>query len=109
MENQKYLYHVVLISFLPEAISEVREEIIRRYLTLGEDCGGRSKGIFFWSAQPNTDLRKNIHMTEIAIFKDQESFEEFKNHPKHKEVVELLKKSANWFVGDITDTFPTIA
>jgi len=52
------------------------------------------------------DLRKNVHLVEVALFRDKDSFENFKNHKRHKEVVELLKVSANWFVGDIVEMFP---
>lgn len=101
-----YLHHVVLITFLPTASQEIKDEIADRYATLGEDCGGEKAGILFWSAKPNMDTRKNIHLIEVAIFKDKPSYENFKNHQKHKEVVELLKISADWMVGDTIEAFP---
>lgn len=101
-----YLHHVVLITFLPTASQEIKDEIADRYATLGEDCGGEKAGILFWSAKPNMDTRKNIHLIEVAIFKDKPSYENFKNHQKHKEVVELLKTSADWMVGDTIEAFP---
>ncbi len=100
------LFHIILFSFLPETKEEIRQEIINRYSTLGEDCGGADAGILFWSVKPNIDLRKNIHFVEMAIFKNRECLEQFKNHPKHKEVVEILKTSANWYVADFMDYFP---
>lgn len=106
MNKEKYLYHVILISFLPESDNLVREKITKMYSTLGSDCGGHAAGIIFWSVQPNLDLRKNIHLVEVAIFKDQESFDKFKKHPKHIEVVELLKSNANWTVGDLLAELP---
>ena len=108
MAKKDVLHHVILISFLSEAEESIKNEIIKRYSTLGFDCGGYEAGILFWSAKPNKDLRKNIHLVEVAIFKDDESFENFKKHPKHVEVVELLKTSANWFVGDIYHEFPDL-
>lgn len=101
-----YLHHVVLISFLPTASQEIRDEVASRYSTLGDDCGGEKAGILFWSVKPNMDTRKNIHLVEVAIFKDKPSFENFKNHPKHKEVVDLLRASADWYVGDTIESFP---
>lgn len=106
--KQTYLHHVVLISFLADTPQEMREEIANKYATLGDDAGGKEAGVLFWSVKPNMDTRKNIHLVEIAIFKDNKSFEDFKNNPKHIEVVELLKKSANWTVGDIMESFPNI-
>lgn len=108
MAKKDVLHHVILITFLPEAQESVKNEIIERYATLGADCGGHEAGILFWSTKPNTDLRKNIHLVEIAIFKDNDSFEKFKKHPKHIEVLELLKTSANWYVGDIFHEFPNL-
>ncbi len=104
--KETYLHHVIFISFLPTASKDIRDEIADRYSTLGEDCGGEKAGILFWSTKPNTDTRKNIHLVEVAIFKDKPSFENFKNHPKHKEVVELLKVAADWSVGDTIEAFP---
>jgi hypothetical protein len=109
MPPTTYLHHVVLISFLPDAPEEVRVDIARRYTTLGDDCGGANAGIFFWSVQPNMDVRKNIHLVEIAILRDTQALEALKNHPKHQAIVELLKGSANWFVGDLIDTFPSLS
>jgi hypothetical protein len=104
--KETYLHHIVLISFLPNISQDIKDEIALRYATLGDDCGGKKEGILFWSAKPNMDTRKNIHLIEVAIFKDKDSFENFKNHPKHKEVVELLKTSADWSVGDTIESFP---
>ncbi len=104
--KESYLHHVIFISFLPEASEEIKQEIAARYATLGDDCGGKNAGILFWSVQPNMDLRKGVHLVEIAIFKDQKSFEDFKKHPKHIEVVELLKPVANWQVGDVVEILP---
>ncbi len=101
-----YLHHVVLVTYLPTASQDIKDEIAARYATLGDDCGGVKSGILFWSAKPNLDTRKNIHLVEVAIFKDKQSFEDFKNHPKHKEVVELLRTSADWSVADTIESFP---
>lgn len=68
--KETYLHHVVLISFLPTASQDIRDEIAFRYATLGDDCGGEKAGILFWSVKPNMDTRKNIHLVEVAIFRD---------------------------------------
>lgn len=104
--RETYLHHVVFISFNDSASEEMKQEISAKYITLGDDCGGKEAGILFWSVQPNIDLRKGIHLIEIAFFRDHDSYENFKKHPKHVEVVELLKSSANWYVGDIVEIFP---
>lgn len=103
---ETHLLHVVLISFLPTTTQEMRDDVSDRYTMLGQEAGGTDAGILFWSTKPNMDLRKNIHLIEVAIFKDSQSYEKFKNHPKHKEVVELLKTSADWSVGDTIESFP---
>lgn len=106
--TETYLHHFVLISFFSSTSQEMKDEIARRYSTLGEEAGGTEKGILFWSVKPNMDTRKNIHLVEFAIFKNKQSLDDFKNHPRHVEVVELLKASADWYVGDIIDVFPML-
>ena len=104
--KETYLHHIVFISFKEDVGEEIKQEISARYATLGEDCGGKEAGILFWSVQPNMDLRKGIHLIEIAFFRDKESYENFKKHPKHIEVVELLRESGNWYVGDVVEIIP---
>jgi hypothetical protein len=104
--KETHLLHVVLISFFSTTTQDMRDEISDRYAVLGEEAGGQDMGILFWSTKPNMDLRKNIHLIEVAIFKDKQSYDNFKNHPRHIEVVELLKNSADWSVGDTIETFP---
>ena len=104
--KRDYLFHTILFSFLPETSQEIKQEIISRFSTLGEDCGGKKEGILFFSAKENLDTRKNIHLVEIAIFDSESSFKKFKEHQKHKEIVEILKNSTDWYVGDIWGEFP---
>jgi hypothetical protein len=104
--NNEYLYHVVLISFFPDTNEKIREEIIKRYSTLGDDCGGKSKGILFWSAKPNLDLRKDINLVQVSIFKNEKAFNDYKKHSRHIETIEYLKLYANWYVGDVFDFYP---
>ena len=95
------LWHVVLISFKPEASEEARKEVYDRYQTLDEDCGGKEAGILFWRVDHNMDLRKNVHLVEIAIFRDWEARETFRAHPKHKELTVILRDVADWQLGNI--------
>lgn len=97
------LYHIILISFKEITPSEIREEIYNTYQNLDTECGGINAGILFWTVQKNLDQRKNIHLVEFAIFKNQESLNLFKNHPKHVELVDkFLTKYCDWKVGDFT-------
>ena len=101
-----YLFHVILFSFLENVDEKFKKEILARFATLGDDCGGITAGIMFFKAQENLDTRKKIDIVEIAIFKDDASFQNFKQHSKHVELVELLKVSTNWVVGDIYSELP---
>lgn len=99
---QKALWHVVLISFKQDSTEEQRQEIYNRYQTLDEDCGGREAGILFWKVGHNLDLRKGVHLLEIALFESNDALQAFRCHPKHKEFTEtLLSKVADWKVADM--------
>ena len=95
------LLHIVFISFHPDASEEKRNEIYNLYQTLAEDCGGREAGILFFQVDWNMDSRKNVHLVEVAIFTDSGALQKFRNHPKHKELTNLVQKIADWQVGDI--------
>ncbi len=101
----KDLWHVVLISFKPEASDAVRQEIYKRYQTLDGDCGGKDAGILFWKVGHNLDLRKNVHLVEIAVFEDDAALHAFRLHPKHKELTDILSQVADWWVGDVSHPF----
>lgn len=96
------LWHVVLISFRPDVSEKDQQEIYNRFQTLDQDCGGKAAGILFWRLGHNLDLRKNVHLVEIAVFKDNDALQNFRQHPKHKEITDILSKIADWWVGDIT-------
>lgn len=96
------LLHVVLISFRECATVEQRQTIYDRYQTLNEDCGGKNAGILYWKVEHNHDLRKNVHLVEIAIFTGNEALQAFRAHPKHVAMGETLRTIADWYVGDIT-------
>ena len=101
----KNLWHVVLISFRPETPEKGRQEIYNRFQTLAQDCGGKKAGILFWRVDRNLDLRKNVHLVEISVFKDQAALQTFRKHPKHKELTDILSRMADWLVGDIRHPF----
>ena len=101
------LFHVVLISFQESVQETSREEVYNRYQTLAVDCGGREAGIIFFKVEKNLDPRKGAHLVEIAVFRDNEALQQFRVHPKHKELTEILCRIADWQVGDITSPLPT--
>jgi len=97
----KNLLHIVLISFKAEVSEKARENVYNRLQTLAEDCGGKKAGILFWKVGHNLDLRKNIHLVEIAIFENDSAIQAFKRHPNHQKIGEILSKVADWKIGDI--------
>lgn len=102
------LWHVVLISFRPEASEEIRREIFDRYQTLAEDCGGNDAGILFWRVDRNADLRKNVCLVEVAIFESWHALQAFRQHSKHQELTDILREVADWWVGDFYNDYPSI-
>jgi hypothetical protein len=101
------LWHIVLISFKSDAPEAVRQEVYERYQTLAEECGGEKEGILLFKVEHNLDLRKNVHLIEIAVFRSDEDLQRFRVHPKHKEITDILCSIADWQVGDIVFTLPT--
>lgn len=95
------LWHVILISFKPETTEEQRKKIFDMYQTLDQDCGGSEAGILFWRVDHNMDLRKGVHLVEIAIFRDWDARETFRAHPKHNELTSILREVADWQIGNI--------
>ena len=95
------LWHVVLISFHPKTNEDVRDTVYDQYQSLAEDCGGQDAGIIYWQVDRNIDLRKNVHLVEIAIFENDDALQRFRNHPKHQSLTNLLSQIADWQVGDI--------
>lgn len=97
----KGLHHIVFVSFKPNTPEQIQEEVYNRYQKLDKETGGSEAGIISWSVKKNLDLRKNIHLIEYAIFTDQESFQKFKSHPSHVNLInEYLIKYCDWHVGD---------
>lgn len=99
--KQNKFWHVVLVSFKPETSEAMKQKVYGLYQTLAEDCGGKKAGVLFWKVGWNLDLRKNIHLVEIAIFENSGAFQKFQAHPKHKELASIVKETADWKVGDI--------
>jgi hypothetical protein len=95
------LHHLVLISFRPGTPEETQKEAYDRFQTIAADCGGKDAGILFAEVKHNLDLRKNVHLVEFIIFRDNDALQQFRVHPKHKELADILSKVADWQVGDI--------
>lgn len=96
-----FLFHTVLISFTEKATEEQRVKVYDLYQTLAEDCGGRAAGILYFKVDHNLDLRKNVHLVELAVFTDNEALQKFRTHEAHKEVTDILREIADWQVGDV--------
>ena len=95
------LAHAVLVSFREHASKEQREQIAAQYQTLGEVCGGEEAGILFWQAGLNLDQRKNWHIVQFSIFRDSDALQQFRAHPAHTRLTEIMRAIADWAVGDI--------
>ena len=96
------LWHVVLISFRPEASEEVRQSVYDAYQVLAEKCGGEEAGIRSFAVERNLDLRKGVHLVELAVFRDDAALQAFRAHPEHTQITDVLRKIADWQVGDFT-------
>lgn len=95
------IVHCVLVSFRDNASKEQRDQLVSRYRTLGETCGGAGEGILFWQAGVNLDQRKNWHIVQFAIFRDNEALQRFRSHPAHIELSEIMRPIGDWAVGDL--------
>lgn len=103
------LWHVVLISFNESASEVQRQDIYYRYQTLATECGGVEAGILFFKVEHNLDLRKGVHLVEIAVFTDNDALQKFRIHPKHKELTDVLCQVADWQVGDVMCSLPRVS
>ncbi len=101
------LWHVVLISFGKSVTDEKRKRIYDMYQTLDRDCGGMEAGIFFWKVEHNLDTRKDVHLVEVAVFRDNDALRAFRAHPKHRELTDTLSvdRDTKWWVGDFENPF----
>jgi hypothetical protein len=95
------LVHTVLVSFHKHVSNAQRERMIAEYQQLGEKCGGEKEGILFWQAGLNLDQRKNWHLVEFAIFRDDDALQRFRSHPAHAKLAEIMRLLGDWAVGDI--------
>ncbi len=100
-ETVDALWHVLLIKFNTDTAQEAKDRIFGLYQTLATDCGGKEAGILYFKVERNLDLRKNIELVEIAIFRDNEALQAFRVHPLHVTLAQDLSKIADWQVGDI--------
>jgi len=101
------LFHTVLITFKEGTLPETKNTIYHLYQTLARNCGGKEAGILFWKVDWNLDKRKNVELVEVAIFENNETFQTFRSHPSHQQIVTLLAQVADWQVGDIMiDSIP---
>jgi quinol monooxygenase YgiN len=96
------LVHVVFISFRAEATPEQRDQVLADFQDLGERCGGRNAGILFWQVDRNRDQRKNWHLVELVVFRDDTALQRFRAHPAHVRMTSMLREIADWAVGDIS-------
>ncbi len=103
--SQKFI-HIVLISFHEQTPEDVRKEIYEDFQTLGERCGGKDAGILFWKVEKNLDLRKNVHLVQLAIFENDDAFQRYRAHAAHTEIANKLKEAANWQVGQFHTNLP---
>lgn len=93
---------IVLISFRPHAPEEIRQKIFDMYQTLADDCGGEEAGILSWRVDHNEDLRKGVHLVEIATFRDSDAIANFRAHPRHGALTDILRDVADWQIGRLT-------
>lgn len=77
--SETVLVHVVLISFRDYASSEQRDEALLRLQELAQRCGGSGAGILFWKVAFNLDQRKNWHLVEVALFRDNDALQQFRS------------------------------
>ncbi|HVU80089.1 MAG TPA: Dabb family protein [Candidatus Paceibacterota bacterium] len=99
--EKEYLSHVVLISFYDTATEEERQKVFDSFQTLPEECGGKEAGILYFQAGHNLDMRKNVHLVVLSLFRDNAALQAYRNHPKHLAHNELLKRIADWQIGDL--------
>lgn len=100
------LWHSVHVSFYAQATPQQRVDVLARYQTLAKECGGVEAGILLFEVRGNLDLRKGVHLVEIAIFHDNAALQRFRNHPKHQELAAVLREIADWTVGDLELPWP---
>src|SRR3989338_249902 len=63
---------------------------------LGNDEGQT----FIFAVERNLDLRKGVHLVELAIFRDDAALQAFRAHPEHTKITDVLREIADWQVGD---------
>jgi len=61
-------------------------------------CSGRWIGI--WTHA------KECTLVEYVVFTDNDALQAFRAHPGHRETFELMRRIADWVVGDIMVEYP---
>jgi hypothetical protein len=95
--------HVVLIKYQPQATEAQKQDVYDRYQVLADEVGGAPAGIAYFAVRKNLDTRKGVELIELGVFKDDQSFQAFLDHPKHMEIQHILRSCADWWVGDYND------
>ena len=93
---------MVLIRFRDDASTEAHQQIYDMYQRIAEECGGSEAGILEWQVEWNLvqPPKRKCDLVEVALFTSIEAIEQFRLHPKHKELTDLLQRVADWWVGD---------
>ena len=103
--DDKTIFLINLISFHEHASEETRTVAREACERLGEECGGKKAGILLWNVAPNLDLRKNVHLVEVALFESDDALQAFRNHPAHMKFAAVLRGAADWKIGKIPGSF----
>jgi hypothetical protein len=101
LASKNVLVHVGVLKFKPEATETEIKEAYSLYQTLGEDCGGKEAGILYAKVGWNRDQRKGYLLMEFFIFADNDALQRFRVHPGHERVSQLMRRIADWVIGDI--------
>jgi hypothetical protein len=87
--------HIVLFRVHDGVPDERVSEAIRSLRTLAA-----LPGIVTWTVARSLDSRKGRVIVEDATFTDEQAFAEFRAHPEHRAVAELMSEVADWWNGD---------
>lgn len=87
--------HIVLFRFYPVIDEESRMEAIDKINALRE-----LPGIIEWRLEASLDTRKGVVVVQNALFDTLESFQAYRDDPRHVDAGKLLAALANWLVAD---------
>ena len=80
--------------------SEVNEKDKQNAIAILRELGEGNPNILEWKIEESLDQRKGVIIIENSLFKDRESFEEFRSSSQHAEVGKTMSKIADWLVAD---------